>query len=151
MEINVQVMSADGESSNLGRTIKAYRGHITRLINELEPHFLEQFASDEVVERHSSLVSIFEKLKRASSEWFHLTEGSADRERISQDYAKDVFRMKVFENKYKEWLDRVYTPRRREVYGEGIVNTSGIDLNYKMPTGANAEVGYVKIVLRRQV
>ena len=81
--------------SNLGRTIKAYRGHITRLINELEP-----FASDEVVERHSSLVSIFEKLKRASSEWLHLTEGSADRERISQDYAKDAFRMKVFENKY---------------------------------------------------
>ena len=51
MEIIIQVMSADGESSNLGRTIKAYRGHITRLINELEPHFSEQFASDEVVER----------------------------------------------------------------------------------------------------
>ena len=122
MEFIIQVMSADGESSNLGRTIKAYRGHITRLINELEPHFSEQFVSDEVVERHSSLVSIFEKLKRASSEWFHLTEGSADRERISEDYAKDVFRMQVFENKYKEWLDRVCTPRRREVYGEGILH-----------------------------
>ena len=130
--------------SNLGRTIKAYRGHITRLINELEP-----FASDEVVERHSSLVSIFEKLKRASSEWLHLTEGSADRERISQDYAKDAFRMKVFENKYKEWLDRVYTPRRREVYVEGILNTSGIDLSSKMPAGANAEVSHV--FLRCQV
>ena len=144
MEIIIQVMSADGELSNLGRTIKAYRGHITRLINELEPHFSEQFASDEVVERHSSLVSIFEKLKRASSEWFHLTEGSADRERISEDYAKDVFRMKVFENKYKEWLDRVYTPRRREVYGEGILHTSGIDLSSKMPAGANTEVSHVK-------
>ena len=91
-------------------------------------------------------MSIFEELKRASSEWFHLTEGSADRERISQDYAKDVFRMKVFENKYKEWLDRVYTPRRREFYGEGILNTSGIDLSSKMPAGANAEVSHVKNV-----
>ena len=32
------------------------------------------------------------------------------------------------------------------MYSEGIVNTSGIDLNYKMPTGANAEVSYVKNV-----
>ena len=54
--------------------------------------------------------------------------------------------MKVFENTYKEWLDRVYTPRRREVYSEGIVNTSGIDLSYKMPVGANAEFSYVKNV-----
>jgi len=61
-------MSVDGESSNLGRTIIAYRGHITRLLNELEPYFMAQIASDEVVERHSSLVSIFEKLKQASSE-----------------------------------------------------------------------------------
>ena len=94
----------------------------------------------------SSLVIIFEKLKRASSEWFHLSEGSADRERISQDYGKDVFRMKLFENKHQEWLDRVYTPKRRQVYGKGIVNTSGIDLNFKMPAGANAEVSYVKNV-----
>ena len=130
----------------MGQTFKAYHGYITRLINELEPHFSEQFASDEVVERHSSLVSIFEKLKRASSEWFPLTEGSADRERISEHYAKDVFRMKVFENKYKEWLDRVYTPRRREVYGEGILNTSGIDLSSKMSAGASAEVSHVKNV-----
>ena len=55
-------------------------------------------------------MSIFERLKRATLEWFHLTEGSADRERISQNYAKDVFGMKVFENKYKEWLDRAYMP-----------------------------------------
>ena len=54
--------------SNLGRTIIAYRGHITRVMNELEPYFSEQFASDEVVERHNSLVSMFEKLKRASSD-----------------------------------------------------------------------------------
>lgn len=54
--------------------------------------------------------------------------------------------MKVFENKYKEWLDRVYTPRRREVYLEGIVNTSGIDLNSKLPDGTNADVSYVKNV-----
>ena len=37
-------------------------------MNELEPYFSEQFASDEVVERHNSLVSMFEKLKRASSD-----------------------------------------------------------------------------------
>ena len=92
MEIVVRMMSVDSELSNLGRTIRAYHGHIIRLINELEPHFSEQFPSDEVVERHSSLVSTFEKLEWASSEWFHLTERSADKEHISQDYAKDVYR-----------------------------------------------------------
>ena len=73
----------DGELSNLGWTIIAYRGHITRVMNELEPYFSEQFPSVEVVERHSSLVSIFEKLKRASSEWFHLTERPENKQRIS--------------------------------------------------------------------
>ena len=132
-------MSVDGELSNLGRTIIAYRGHITRVMNELEPYFSEQFASDEVVERHSSLVSIFEKLKRASSEWFHLTELPADKQRISRDYAKDVFRMELFENKYKEWLDRVYTPVRRELYGKGTANISGVDLNLKVPVVPSVE------------
>ena len=70
---NCWTMSTDDELSNLGPTIIAYRGHITRVMNKLELYFPEQFASDEVVERHNSLVSIFEKLKRASSEWFHLT------------------------------------------------------------------------------
>ena len=129
----------DGELSNLGRTIIAYRGYITRVMNELEPYFSEQFASDEVVERHSSLVSIFEKLKRASSEWFHLTERPADKQRISRDYAKDVYRMELFENKYKEWLDRVYTPKRRELYGKRAANISGIDLNLKMPVVPSVE------------
>ena len=129
----------DGELSNLGRTIIAYRGHITRVMNELEPYFSEQIASDEVVERHSSLVSIFEKLKRASSEWFHLTERPADKQRISRDYAKDVSRMEHFENKYKEWLDRVYTPKRRELYGKGTANISGVDLNLKMPVVPSVE------------
>ena len=144
----------DGELSNLGRTIIAYRGHITRVMNELKPYFSEQFASDEVVERHSSLVSIFEKLKRASSEWFHLTERPADKQRISRDYAKDVYLMELFENKYKEWLDRVYTPKRRELYGKGTANISGVDLNLKMPVvpsverrqelqNANTEASYV--------
>ena len=73
----------DGELSNLVRTIIGYCGHITRVMNKLEPYFLEQFASDEVVERHSSLVSIFEKRKRASSEWFHLTEQPEDKQPIS--------------------------------------------------------------------
>ena len=101
---NCWTMSVDGELSNLGWTIIAYCGHITRAMNELEPYFLEQFASDEVVERHSSLASIFKKLKWASSEWFHLTERPGDKQRISRDYAKDVYRMELFENKYKEWL-----------------------------------------------
>ena len=123
-------------------------------MNELEPYFSEQFASDEVIERHSSLVSIFEKLKRASSEWFHLTERPADKQRISRDYAKDVYRMELFENKYKEWLDRVYTPVRRELYGKGTANISGVDLNLKTPVvpsverrqelqNANIEASYV--------
>ena len=42
---NCWTMSVDGELSNLGRTIIAYRGHITRVMNELEPYFSEQFAS----------------------------------------------------------------------------------------------------------
>ena len=136
---NCWTMSVDGELSNLGRTIIAYRGHSTRVMNELEPYFSEQFASDEVVERHSSLVSIFEKLKRASSEWFHLTERPADKQRISRDYAKDVYLMELFENKYKEWLDRVYTPVRRELYGKGTVNISGVDLNLKTPVVPSEE------------
>ena len=119
-------MSADGESSNLGRTIIAYRGHITRLMNELEPYFSEQIAADKVVERHGSLVSIFDKLKRVSSEWFHLTERLADKQRIFRDYANDVYRMELFENKYKEWLDRVYTPKRQELYDKGTANISGL-------------------------
>ena len=132
-------MSADGELSNLGRTIIVYRGHIARLMSELEPYFSEQFATDEVVERHSSLVSIFEKLKRASSELFHLTERPADKQRISRDYAKDVYRMELFENKYKEWLDRVYTPKGRELCGKGTAFISGVDLNLKMPVVPSVE------------
>ena len=61
-------MSSVGERDSLGRTIIAYRGHITRIINELDPLLLEQIASKEVVEKHSSLVSIFEKLKRACAQ-----------------------------------------------------------------------------------
>ena len=100
----------DGDLSNLGQTIIAYRGQITRVMNELEPYFSEQLATDEVVERHSSLVSIFEKLKRASSEWFHLTERPSDKQRISRDYAKDVYRMELFENKYgtrSGWIESI--------------------------------------------
>ena len=41
--------------------------------------------------------------------------------------------MELFENKYKEWLDRVYTPMRQELYGKETANISGIDLNLKMP------------------
>ena len=144
----------DGELSNVGPTIIAYHGHITRVMNELQPYFSEQFASDEVIERHSLLVSIFEKLKRASSEWFHLTELLADKLRISRDYAKDVYRMELFENKYKEWLDRVHTPVRRELYGKGTANISGVDLNFTTPVvpseerrqelqNANIEASYV--------
>ena len=123
-------------------------------MNELEPYFSEQFASDEVVERHSSLVSIFEKLERASSEWFHLTERPVDKQRISRDYANDVYRIELFENKHKEWLERVYTPVRRELYGKGTANISGVDLNLKTPVvpsverrqelqNANIEASYV--------
>ena len=136
---NCWTMSVDSELSNLGRMIIAYRGHITRVMNALEPYFSEQFATDEVVERHSSLVSIFEALKQASLEWFHLTERLADKQHISRDYAKDVYRMELFENKYKEWLDRVYTPKRRELYGKGTVNISGVDLNLKMPVVLSVE------------
>ena len=95
-------------------------------MNELELYFSEQFASDEVVERHSSWGGIFEKLKQASSEWFHLTERLADKQHISRDYAKDVYRMEFFENKYKGWLDRVYTPARRELYGKGTATSPGL-------------------------
>ena len=133
-------MTVDGELRNLRRTIIAYRGHITKvLIKELEPYFSEQFATDEVVERHSLLVSTFERLKRAISEWIHLTERPADKQRISRDYARDDFRMELFENKYKEWLDRVYTPKRRELYGKGTANISGVDLNSKMPVVPSVE------------
>ena len=100
---------------------------------------MEQIASDEVVKRHSSLVSIFEKLKRASSEWFHLTERPADKQHISRDYAKDVYQMELFKNKYKVWLDRVYTPKRQELYSKGTVNISGVDLNLKMPVVPSVE------------
>ena len=89
--------------------------------------------------KDSSLVSIFEKLKRASSEWFHLTERPADKQRVSRDYSKDVFRMELFENKYKEWLDRVYTPKRQELYGKGTANISRIDLNLKLPVVSSVE------------
>ena len=92
-----------------------------------------------MVERHSLLVSIFEKLKQASSEWFHLIELPADKQRISQDYAKDVFRLELFENKYKEWLDRVYMPLRQELYGKGTANISGVDLNLKVPVVPSVE------------
>lgn len=40
--------------------------------------------------------------------------------------------MEFFENKYKEWLDRVYMFKRWELYGEGIVNIFGVDLNLKL-------------------
>ena len=126
-------MSSVGERDSLGRTIIAYRGHITRIINELDPLLLEQIASKEVVEKHSSLVSIFEKLKRACAQWYHLSGEQEDRERITHDYAKDVYRMPMFENKYKEWLNDVYTPISRGVYGEGIANISGFDLSSKTP------------------
>lgn len=126
-------MSSVGERDSLGRTIIAYRGHITRIINELDPLLLEQIASKEVVEKHSSLVSIFEKLKRACAQWYHLSGEQEDRERITHDYAKDVYRMQMFENKYKEWLNDVYTPISRGVYGEGIANISGFDLSSKTP------------------
>ena len=56
-----------------------------------------------------------------------------DRERITHDYAKDVYGMQMFENKYKEWLNDVYTPISRGVYGEGIANISGFDLSSKTP------------------
>ena len=126
-------MSSVGERDSLGRTIIAYRGHITRTINELDPLLLEQIASKEVVEKHSSLVSIFEKLKRACAQWYHLSREQEDRERIIHDYAKDVYRMQMFENKYKEWLNDVYTPISRGVYGEGIANISEFDLSSKTP------------------
>ena len=80
-------MSSVGERDSLGRTIIAYRGHITRIINELDPLLLEKIASKEVVEKHSSLVSIFEKLKRACAQWYHLSGEQEDRERITHDYA----------------------------------------------------------------
>ena len=62
-----------------------------------------------------------------------------------------AFRKQV---RYKEWLDRVYTPKRRELYGEGTANISGVDLNLKMPVvpslerrqklqNANTEASYV--------
>ena len=127
------MMSLEGEEANLGRSISAYRGHITRIIGQLEPLFSQQVASDEVVEKHSSLVSIFEKLKRASAQWYHLGLQPEDRERISLDYAKDVYRMQLFEDKYKEWLYNVYTPVRRGAYEEGIVNISGFELKSKAP------------------
>ena len=126
-------MSSVGERDSLGRTIIAYRGHITRIINELDPLLLEKIASKEVVEKHSSLVSIFEKLKRACAQWYHLSGEQEDRERITHDYAKDVYRMQMFENKYKEWLNDVYTPISRGVYGEGMANISGFDLSFKTP------------------
>ena len=126
-------MASVGERDSLGRTIIAYRGHITRIINELDPLLLEQIASKEVVEKHSSLVSIFEKLKRACAQWYHLSGEQEDRERITHDYAKDVYRMQMFENKYKEWLNDVYTPISRGVDGEGTANISGFDLSSKTP------------------
>ena len=47
--------------------------------------------------------------------------------------------MELFENKYKEWLDRVYTLKRRELYGKGTANISGIDLSLKMPVVSSVE------------
>ena len=47
--------------------------------------------------------------------------------------------MELFENKYKEWLDRVYTPKGRELYSKGTANISGVDLNLKMPVVLSVE------------
>ena len=47
--------------------------------------------------------------------------------------------MELFENKYKEWLDRVYTPKRRKLYGKGTANISGVELNLKMPVVSSVE------------
>ncbi|CAH3159031.1 unnamed protein product, partial [Porites lobata] len=126
-------MSSVGERESLGRTIIAYRGHITRIINELDPLLLEQIASKEVVEKHSSLVSIFEKLKRACAQWYHLSGEQEDREHITHDYAKDVYRMQMFENKYKEWLNDVYTPISRGVYG--CLSTNSEYKSFSFPRG----------------
>ena len=41
--------------------------------------------------------------------------------------------MQMFENKYKEWLNNVYTPIRRGVYAEGLTNIPGFDLTSKTP------------------
>ena len=41
--------------------------------------------------------------------------------------------MQMFENKYKKLLNNVYTPVRRGVYEEGIVNFSGFGLKSKTP------------------
>jgi len=45
--------------------------------------------------------------------------------------------MELFENKYKEWLDRVYTPKRQELYGKGTANISRVDL--KLPVVSSVE------------
>ena len=71
-----------GADFSLGRTIVAYRGHVNSNYNKMNWNhyalFSEQVASSaEVVEKHSSLVSMFEKLKRASAQWYHLA-GQSD-------------------------------------------------------------------------
>ena len=71
------------EKSNLWRTIASYRGHIT-------------------------LMSTFEEVKRANSWWYYLTGPSEEETRISLDYAKDLYRVEQFENKYREWLGKLY-------------------------------------------
>ena len=92
--------------NQLKRSLSAYRGHLTRLYQEMELLFSNFGGQLEAFDRKCILDSLFTRYNSKAKDLLQLTTGSIEHEQVLQDHMREIEMKGFFDEEFARWFSK---------------------------------------------